>query len=171
MKKISTVLGSLFVTLIPLSAFPQGKQSGSSLSAQDRMFVEKAAQGGMAEVKLGQLAGQKGQAGSVKMFGQRMVKDHSAANNKLMGVVKGLKITPPMDVDAKQKAAYQQLQSLRGSGFDKAYSKMMVQDHNEDIALFEKEAKQGSNAKLKSFASETLPTLRQHLSMAKSLPK
>ena len=45
---------------------------------------------------------------------------------------------------------------------------MMVSDHKEDIKAFEKEAKNGSDADLKQFASTTLPTLNQHLSMAQA---
>jgi len=46
----------------------------------------------------------------------------------------------------------------------------MVKDHEEAVALFEKESKSGSDADLKSFAGKTLPTLQDHLKMAKALP-
>jgi putative membrane protein len=43
----------------------------------------------------------------------------------------------------------------------------MVRDHQQDIADFQKEASGGSDAGLKSFATKTLPTLQEHLRMAK----
>src|SRR4051812_20462780 len=49
----------------------------------DHTFVTKAAQGGLAEVKLGQLATQKASSSDVKAFGQQMVDDHSKANDEL----------------------------------------------------------------------------------------
>src|SRR5437763_2337774 len=43
---------------------------------QDKMFLRKAAEGGIAEAKLGQLAAQKGGSEDVKALGQKMVDDH-----------------------------------------------------------------------------------------------
>ena len=49
----------------------------------DESFFKNAAEGGMAEVNAGQLAQTKGASQSVKDFGAMMVKDHTAANQKL----------------------------------------------------------------------------------------
>ncbi len=66
---------------------PNGTAMSSKRSAgttaADSMFVKKAAQGGLAEVELGQLATQKAANEEVKKFGQRMVDDHSKANDQL----------------------------------------------------------------------------------------
>jgi len=58
---------------------------------------------------------------------------------------------------------------LTGSVFDKAYAKQMVSDHNKAVSLFEKESTKGTDPDLKDFATKTLPTLQEHLQMAKSL--
>jgi len=148
-------------------------QSGSSdrmnngnLSSADRTFMMKAAQGGMAEVKLGELAKQNGQNQAVKDFGQKMVDDHSKANDQLKSIAGQLNVTLPSGLDAKDQATYDRLSKLNGAAFDKAYMRDMVSDHKKDIAEFQKEANSGSNADVKNFASQTLPTLQEHLSMA-----
>ena len=122
----------------------------------------------MAEVKLGQLAQDKGSNPMVKQFGARMVDDHGKANNKLKQAV-GSGMTLPSDVGPKEQATYDKLSKLSGTAFDKAYAADMVKDHQTDISEFQKEASSGKNPTLKSFASETLPVLQDHLKMAKDM--
>jgi putative membrane protein len=143
----------------------QAAQAG----ANDTVFAKKAAQGGMAEVKLGQLAQQKGTADSVKKFGARMVEDHGKAGDELKQVAAQEKITLPTDVSAKDKATYDMLSKLSGAAFDRAYARDMVRDHEEDIADFNKEINGGHNPAVKDFATQTLPTLEDHLKEAKEM--
>jgi len=140
-----------------------------SSSASDTQFARKAAQGGLAEVKLGQLAKQKGTAESVKKFGARMVEDHTKAGDELKGVAASEKITLPNDMSAKDKATYDMLSKLSGAAFDRAYARDMVRDHEEDIADFNKEANGGHNPAVKDFVTQTLPTLQDHLKEAKEM--
>ena len=144
-----------------------GSSSAKTVSAADKKFATEAAQGGLAEVELGQLAAQKGQNDKVKQFGQRMVDDHTNANNQLKSVAEKNNITLPTSISAKDQALKDKLSGLSGSAFDKAYMTAMVKDHQKDVAEFQKEASSGSNADLKSFAAQTVPTLQEHLRMAR----
>jgi putative membrane protein len=45
----------------------------------------------------------------------------------------------------------------------------MVRDHEEDVADFSKEANNGHNPAVKDFATQTLPTLQDHLKDAKEM--
>src|ERR1700730_2290279 len=137
----------------------------------DAHFAKEAAQGGMAEVKLGQLAQEKGSNDLVKSFGKRMVDDHSKANDKLKEVASRESITLPNDLSAKDQASYDRLSKLNGAAFDRAYARDMVKDHETDVAAFQKEANGGKTDSLKSFASETSPTLEDHLKQAKEMMK
>ena len=139
--------------------------------AGDAHFAKEAAQGGMAEVKLGELAQEKGSNDLVKSFGKRMVDDHSKANDKLKEVASRESITLPNDLSAKDQATYDRLSKLNGAAFDRAYARDMVKDHETDVAAFQKEANGGKTDSLKSFASETLPTLQDHLKQAKDMMK
>ena len=137
-----------------------------SAGGADHRFVMEAAQGGMAEVELGQVATQKAASDGVKKFGQRMVDDHTKANDQLKQIASQKNITLPTDIGAKNKATKDHLDKLSGAAFDKAYMTHMVQDHKKDVAEFQKEANSGKDADVKNFASQTLPTLQEHLKMA-----
>jgi len=143
----------------------------SKPAVADTHFAKEAAQGGMAEVKLGQLAREKGSSDSVKSFGKRMVDDHSKAGDRLKEVAAKENIMLPTDIGAKDQATYDQLAKLSGAAFDRAYAKDMVADHQTDVAAFKKEANGGKSDALKGFASETLPTLEDHLKKAREMMK
>jgi len=142
--------------------------NASTLSSGDRKFMEKAAEGGMAEVKLGQLASQKASADQVKQFGQRMVDDHGKANDQLKQLASTKNVTLPTDLDKSTQREYDKLSKLSGADFDREYMKHMVSDHKKDISEFKSESNKAKDADLKQFASSTLPTLQEHLNLAQS---
>jgi putative membrane protein len=132
----------------------------------DHAFAMKAAEGGMAEVELGNLAKQNGSNSAVKDFGQRMVDDHSKANNELKDLAGKQNITLPTAMNSQDQAEKDRLSKLTGHAFDRAYMKMMVTDHRKDVAEFKRESTSGKNPDLKAWAGKTLPTLQEHLKMA-----
>lgn len=142
-----------------------------NLSSADRTFMMKAAQGGQAEVKLGNLAQSNGQSQAVKDFGQRMVTDHGKANDQLKNIASQMNVNLPSDLSAKDQATYDRLSKLHGPAFDKAYMRDMVSDHKMDIAEFNRESRSGHDTDVKNFASSTLPTLHSHLTQAESTYK
>lgn len=128
--------------------------------------MKNAAQGGLLEVQLGQLAEQKATSQGVKDFAQQMVKDHSKANDELKSIAAKENVDLPSAVSAKQQREIDRLSKLSGQQFDKAYMQHMLKDHRKDINEFQKEANKGKDPDVKSFASSTLPTLQQHLQHA-----
>lgn len=133
----------------------------------DQDFMNKAAQGGMAEVMLGQMASSKGTSADVKNFGNRMVSDHGKANDELKQLAQTKGVTLPADVDDESKKMSDKLSKLSGKDFDKTYINGMVDDHEKDVKEFEKASKDAKDPDLKAWASKTLPTLQDHLKMAK----
>lgn len=128
-------------------------------------FVNKAARGGKMEVVDGNLAKAKAQRADVRDFGALMVKDHSAANDKLMNIVAAKSIVLANNAPMRDD----ELSKLSGEAFDKAYVKKMLKDHEEDVALFEKAAGTVPNKAVREFASQTLPTLKEHLEKIKAI--
>ncbi len=141
------------------------QSSGKALGA-DSDFVKKAASGGMLEVRLGELAAKQATNPAVRQFGARMVRDHTRANRQLMAALSAEGITPPRVMLDKDIETFNHLAKLSGAEFDRAYMKHMVEDHQADVSLFEKESKDGKDARLKAFAEKTLPTLKEHLQLA-----
>lgn len=143
--------------------------SYAALSSADKTFATKAAQGGLAEVQVGQLAQQKGASAQAKQFGQTLAQDHTQANQQLEQIAQQNNLNLPQQPSSTEEADLKKLQGLSGAQFDKQLASSEVQDHRQDIAMFEKEAKSGQNPDLKSFAQQTLPVLRKHLQMAQAL--
>jgi len=143
--------------------------TASALHGRDRDFVMDAARGGLAEVELGKLAVAKSMSPDVKQFGQRMIDDHSRANDKLREVAMSKGVTLPSDMDRKTRDQYHKLDQLSGERFDRAYVDMMVKDHQKDVSDFDHEAKRGNDPDVQRFASTTLPTLQEHLTMVQGL--
>ena len=141
-------------------------QTANRMDSADSTFATKAAQGGMAEVKLGQLATERASNSAVKQFGQKMVDDHTKANDELKQLASKKGITLPTDIDAKDQATYDRLSKLNGAEFDRAYMADMVKDHRTDVSEFRRESEHGGDPDLKAFAGKTLPVLEQHLQMA-----
>jgi putative membrane protein len=162
---LSTCALSAVVLVSPL-AFSQNTTSASS---SDKKFVHSALEGGNAEVKLGQLAAQKGNSEDVKQFGQKMVDDHTKLGEQMKQVAQQEGITVPEGIPAKDKALETKLNSLSGEAFDKAYIKAMVQDHRKDLAEFKKEANSGNDTSIKDAASQGSQIISQHLQMAEQI--
>jgi putative membrane protein len=136
---------------------------------KDKDFAVEAASGGLMEVELGKLAATNASSADVKKFGQQMVTDHSKANDELKSLATAKNITLPTTPGEKHQKHIDDLKSLKGADFDKAYISMMVDDHEEDVSKFEKEGNDGNDAELKAFAAGKVPTLKHHLEMAKSI--
>jgi putative membrane protein len=134
---------------------------------KDTEFAVAAADGGMLEVQLGQLAQTNGTSSKVKEFGKSMIQDHSKANDELKALAQQKNITLPQKLSDKNQKKYNDLSEKRGTEFDKAYTKFMVDDHEDDIDEFKKEAEKGDDAEIKSWASGKVTTLEHHLEMAK----
>ncbi|PPQ28866.1 DUF4142 domain-containing protein [Rhodopila globiformis] len=162
MKYVSVTFAAALLSLAAVPAM-------AALSSEDRTFATKAAAGGQAEVAFGQLAKDNASSPAVKQFGERMVTDHTQANEALMEVARNQDLKLPDGLDAKDQAQERKLSTTKGRAFDRAYMQDMVRDHKQDVADFRKEAENGKDPQRKAFAAKYLPVLEQHLQMAESI--
>jgi putative membrane protein len=152
----------------PMRHQPRG---GNMTPLSDADFAKEAAQGGAAEVKLGRLAQEKGMSDSVKNFGKRMVDDHSKAGDNLKAAATQSNIDLPSGLSTKDQVTYDRLSKLSGTEFDQAYARDMVRDHVHDVAAFRQESSGGKDDNIKTFATQTLPTLQDHLKDARAMAR
>ena len=161
--------GKLLLTAALLAASTLALAAGDKISADD--FVKKAGEAGAAEVALGKLGETKATDAGVKAFAQRMVKDHTKANQELMAVAKqkGLKVpTEPglMHKGMKEKFEHQDADK----DFDHYFMQQMVKDHESAVELFRTASMDTTlDADLRALAKKTLPTLEAHLADARKL--
>jgi putative membrane protein len=135
----------------------------------DPQFVWQASAAGLAEVNLSMLARDRAHSDDVKKFAQHMIDDHGKANKALIRIADSQRMRVAPSMDQKHETLAAQLARLSGKDFDRAYADAMLKDHEEAVSLFSQEAKHGQNKELKEFADKTLPTLKDHLSMARRL--
>lgn len=174
---MGTLIGSFTLTGLALAATialpsprlaaADTKGAAATLSSGDKDFIMEAACGGMAEVALGELAQQKGQSDAVRQFGKHMIDDHSKANNELKELAGRKGVIVPAALKPKYQKLVDSLSKLSGAEFDKQYMREMVKDHESDVSAFQKEADKGKDAELTAWAKQTLPTLQDHLKMAR----
>jgi putative membrane protein len=166
---MKSVVFALAMSLpVGLALAADSKMNSSKMSSGDSGFIKEAAQGGMMEVELGKAAQEKASNEKVKDFGKRMEQDHSKANDELKKIASDKGVQLSSDLDKKHKSKMDKLTKLSGAEFDRQYMRDMVSDHKDDIKKFQNEANKGKDADLKKFASQTLPTLKEHLQLAES---
>ncbi len=138
-------------------------------NVSDRLFARLAATGGAGEVELSRLAQRKSRNDAVKAFAERMIADHGKSNARLAALAKQEGIALPRGMQPDQNDARAEMDKLDVPQFDTRYMEQQVADHAKTVVLLEYEINSGQNEDLQHFAAETLPTVLDHLEMAKSV--
>jgi len=162
---VGLVAISLGVWLGQTAMAQEKKQAGNP----DQTFVQTASSGGLAEVQAGQLAMERAASAEVKQFGQRMVTDHTKANQEFATLAQAKNMPVATKMDQKQQTMVDKLAKLQGAAFDREYIAGQVADHEQDVALFTNQSREGQDLELKAFAAKTLPVLQEHLRMVRAL--
>src|SRR6202046_1051484 len=138
---------------------------------KDKIFLRKAAAGGLAEVQLGQLATQKAGAQDVKDFGQRMVADHTQLNNEMAPIADSMGVTLPKKLSKEDQAEYDKLNALSGNNFDMEYLSFMVKDHHKDLREFRQEAASTTDPTLQTAVANATKVIHEHTMMVDKLAR
>lgn len=152
---------------LALALLAMGVRAADDERIDDAAFVKKACSAGMAEVKAGDLALQKAHEAKVKNFAQRIVDDHTKANRQLEELASRKGWVLPKTIDDHCQKEIDKLSGATAQEFDRMYLQGQLKAHEAAVKLFQHEAQSGQDADLKAWASKTLPTLREHLQMAK----
>jgi len=150
-------------------AFAQTPPTATAPPTQD--FVNKVAISDMFEIQSSQLALAKQADADTKPFAEKMVQDHQKTSGELKALIEGgkVKATLPTALDSEHQKMLDDLKSKSGKEFDSSYDQIQRKAHQEAVTLFGAYAKGGDNSDLKSWAGQTLPHLKEHLSMAEKL--
>jgi putative membrane protein len=149
----------------PSAATTQSPQGTGTVTA-DMAFIRDAASSGQMEVRLGQLAQSKASNAAVKQFGQRMVTDHTRMEDQLNSVVATTGVTLNPTINARHQAVVNRMERVSSSGFDRAYMNAMIQAHQDDVNRFQAETQSAQSVQVRNLATNSLPVLQQHLSLA-----
>lgn len=145
-------------------------QAGAQNDPQmDARWAREAGIGGIFEVQLSQMAVQKATSPEIKQFAQKLIDDHTRANQQLMQVAQTKKLEVPSQLDDEKKAKLAKFQQKEGQQFDRAYINCVTAEHVHDILMYRDASQQLRDPELKQFASQQLPTLQQHYQHAAQL--
>jgi putative membrane protein len=160
----------LALTTAALALMASAGVAQTSLSDTDRQFIEQAAEGGHAEVSMGQSAA-KSENPAVSAFGKQMIADHTKLNDQLAAVAKEKGVEPPASPDLGSQAKGAMTSVLPGKTFDSQYVSSQLDDHKETLALFQQEAQSGQDPDLKALAKKGIPVIQEHIAKLEHLQK
>lgn len=147
-------------------------EKDDQLARRDRKFIEDAANSGMFEVQVAQLAAAKATDPQVKSFASMLVDHHTAANNELVKIANARKVELPAAPKRALRRDIEKLGKKEGAEFDREFVREVgIEAHEKDIRMFEKAREDVKDAELKAFVEKTLPVLREHLAHAQKLPQ
>ena len=152
-----------------LTAFTTLDKNAFSIQDEDKTFVKAAAEGGLLEVKLGELAMKNGNSKAVKDYGKMMISDHSKVNKELTNLAKKKQMEIPTALSPAKQQKYDSLAAVKDNTFDMVYMNMMILSHEQTIGIFQNEASAGTDPDFKEWADSKVPALKHHLEMAESL--
>lgn len=174
-KRNIAIVGLAVGAGVPLYGFADSsldstKANGpTTVSKDDIEFLGKAAQTDMTEVQAAAIASNRALTTEAKSLASGMATDHQINTNDLRALAATKGVVLPTRLDSKHQSELDDLQKVDAKKFDAAYAKAMTNGHMDAIDLFEKTSKKSKDADIRTFAANTLPTLKQHLDMAKHL--
>ncbi|WP_034348536.1 DUF4142 domain-containing protein [Noviherbaspirillum massiliense] len=148
-----------------------GKSSASgSLSKADQSTMREMAQANLAEIEMGKIAMKQSKDDKVRDFAQKMIDDHTKAQDQLQQLAQSKGVTLPTEPDRKHQEMAKKLSSLSGEAFDRQYmSKDGVQDHKKTHSMLQRAATKAKDSDLKALVTQTQPVIDQHLQMAEEM--
>jgi putative membrane protein len=145
-------------------------QAQTALSDADREFIEQAAEGGHAEVAMGQSAAES-ENPAISAFGKQMIADHGKMNDELATLAKQKGVEPPSSANLASQTKGAATAVLPGETFDKQYVSSQLDDHKETLALFQQEAQSGQDPDLKALAAKGIPIIQRHIAKLEELQR
>lgn len=148
---------------------PDGSSRSGELTAKEHRFIEHAFRAGSDELELGELAKQKAACQAVREFGERMVREHAAANDQLKQVAAKRGIALSSQPASAESATIRRLQTKSGAAFDQAYAREMLRIHTRLMREFQAAAKDLQDPDLLAWALNMLTMLQQHQRLASGM--
>jgi len=138
----------------------------SAINDADMYFMNEATEINLEEIRLSEVALERSKNPEIRILGKKLTDQHYQSLLDLTALASRINITIPTKLGDKENVDYEKLNHMAGEALDREYVTMMVKEHKEAIALFEKEAKSGTDPDIKKWAAATLPEMHTHLDYA-----
>lgn len=143
--------------------------TSSAIPAEDLRFLQRAAEYNQTDIQLGQAIVQKSDNSQLKTFGQRLVDDHTTANQQLIAIVAQTGATIPTMPNADQQQMLDRLNGLSGNDFNNAAIQNSIQVQERQANLYSQAAGNLHNSAVKSYAQQNLGMVQDELMQARQL--
>lgn len=144
----------------------------AELDASDARFLQAASGAGIFEVQAAELAGKRAKDAQVRAFAAKMLEQHAAVNKEVKALAAAKKVSLPDQPAEPERATLEELRGKTGAEFDQLYiQKAALDAHVTANRLFETAAKESEDAQVRDFAVRTLPMLRDHYAMSRTLQR
>lgn len=165
-----TSFAALAAAFVLASAGPLSH--AAELDASDARFLQAASGSGIFEVQAAELAGKRAKDAQVRAFAAKMLEQHTAVNKEIRALAAAKNISLPDQPAEPDRATLRELRETTGAKFDQVYIKKAAVDaHATANRLFETAAKESEDAQVRDFAMRTLPMLRDHYAMSRTLDR
>jgi putative membrane protein len=136
---------------------------------KDRKYIVNVDNHHMMEIRLGQIAEERGRDESVKEFGRRMARDHTELRKQWLTMISnsGMKFKSGMGPKHREKLDY--LQQFSGREFDREYMTLMTKHHRGYVSYFSKEGRAANYSGVRRAVNRAIPMLQQHFQLAKRI--
>ena len=173
LSRVVLILGAALFSLAACGTGPSAQsgqgQAAPALSSAEALFINRAGTSGLEEVTFARLAETKAANPTVRSFATSLIADLAVVNQQLADLTRSKGLTPPSEMDDRHAALYQQLQSLNGPAFDRAFLEGQLQELTMMIEAFQKEADSGTDPQVRGLAQQHLPMLLRHLQAANAI--
>lgn len=169
-------------TLTAISVIGFAKSANTSLSQADTIkttqVLSKIHAANEMEMQMGELAKEKGHNTQVKIYGDRLYRDHFAADQQVVAFAhsKGIVLSEPKPTtvteaqhDNEDKATMTQLQNLTGDAFDETFVQSMKKGHSETIHMLTSAENELADKDAQGLIKKLLPILKEHYTLAEHL--
>lgn len=157
-------------TAMPAPTPPAPTESGLPVAAAERAFITEATTSSLAEIDACRMMAARSADPGIKSYARQMEREHLSANDELKRIAEGKGIAVPTSASKETRDLLERLRGLPSGEGDRAFVREFgIGSHYKAIEVFEKEAREGQDPQLRSFAEQTLPRLREHLTMAQQL--
>jgi len=133
-----------------------------------KAFIKEAWNSNLFEVKAAQLAQQKVRDQQIKRLAQKLIEDHTQANEELKQIAQGAGVDVSQEqLDRIHQAKLAKMQKCPASAdFDRKYVNGQVAGHTMNVLEFTYQSRNAQNDQVKQYASKCLPKLEEHLKHA-----
>ena len=158
---ITLFIGTMTLCLVPSDTAAQ--------KDDDLTFLKEASRNSAWKMAMGEVAIKQAAGTSIREYGRKMMTDHERIHRELKALADKKGAALPAGFDKPRENTLQFLSKEYGAAFDRSYMSLVMDDNQEDAALYRAEANNGKDADIKAFATALLKQMEEYVRGAENI--